>query len=375
MGTSVSVAREEPVSDQMVSPGKVRGPGNLPPQAVVVAVTAPYWWQQKRVILSAVGVGVAAVLAITQYGLLANSARTLSRASPAWAVLAILAESLSMLAFALVYWRLLRAADVRIGIGPITAIALASNTISGAMPVAGTELGTGYAYRQFRRRGADGPSAAWVLIIAGITSSVTFWTLVAGTAISSRQVASEVAGLTVAVLLAVAVVGGIVALHRPVVRARLQRLAVRAATAGLRMIRRPNDGVEGWIGQVAGQLGSLRAGRSTVASVALTSTLNWLADIACAGFAVIAVGGSVSWSAVVLAWAAAGSASSLRLTPGGVGVAEAAMVATLVASGMPAGRATAAVLVYRLISYWMLVLAGAALLAAQRLHPLGLLAR
>ncbi len=313
---------------------------------------------------------VVVVLAIAQQGLLASSARTLSGARPAWVLLAVVAEALSMLAFALVHWRLLRAADVRIGIGSITAIALASNAISSAMPVAGTELGTGYTYRQFRRRGTDGASAAWVLTIAGIISSLTFWTLVAATAITSRQVATAVAGLTVAVGLAVSVVGGMVALHHPAVRARLERLAVHAATTGLRLIRRPNDGVESWVGQVAGQLASLRAGRPTLASVALASSLNWLADLACAGLAIVAIGGSVPWPTVVLAWAAAASASSLQLTPGGIGVAEAAMVGTLVASGMPVGPATAAVLVYRLISYWMLVIVGAAVLAAQRIHPL-----
>jgi hypothetical protein len=275
-----------------------------------------------------------------------------------------------MLAFALVYWGLLRAANVRIGIGRLAAISLASNTISNAMPLAGTELGTGYTYRHFRHRGADGASAAWVLTIAGITSSLTFSTLVAATAINSRQVATVVAGLAVAVLLAVAVVGGMVALHRPAVRARLERLAVQAATAALRLIRRPTKGVEDRIGEVTGHLASLRAGRLTLATVTLTASLNWLADIACAGLALIAVGGSVSWPTLVLAWAAAASATSLRLTPGGVGVAEAAMVAALVTSGLPAGRATAAVLVYRLISFWMLVLAGATVLAAQRLHPL-----
>jgi uncharacterized protein (TIRG00374 family) len=366
----MSVACDEPLTDEVVSVGNVPGLGDISRADLVAEVTSPPWWRQKRVVLSAGAVAVAVVVAITQHGLSASSARTLSAASPAWTLLAILAEGLSMLAFALVHWRLLRAADVGIGIGPVTAIALGGNAISSTVPVAGTELGTGYTYRQFRRRGADGGSAAWVLTIAGVTSSLTFWSLVAGTAISSNRVTTMVAGLTVAILLAAAVMGGLVALHRPTVRDRLEQLAVRAATAGLRLIRRPTDGVERSIREVAARLASLRAGRSTLASVALTSSLNWLADLACADLAVIAVGGSVSWTALVLAWAAAASVSSLQLTPGGLGVAEVTMIAALVTSGMPAGTATAAVLVYRLISYWMLVLTGAAVLAVQRIHPL-----
>jgi uncharacterized membrane protein YbhN (UPF0104 family) len=44
-------------------------------------------------------------------------------------------------------------------------------------------------------------------------------------------------------------------------------------------------------------------------------------------------------------------------------------VAALVASGMPAGPATAAVLVYRSISYWLPVLSGGVVLLVQRRRP------
>ena len=62
---------------------------------------------------------------------------------------------------------------------------------------------------------------------------------------------------------------------------------------------------------------------------------------------------------MVLAWAAGALVSSTRLTPGGIGVVEAALASALVAAGLPASQAVPAVVVYRLISLWLLAALGA----------------
>jgi len=56
-------------------------------------------------------------------------------------------------------------------------------------------------------------------------------------------------------------------------------------------------------------------------------------------------------------------AGSIGLTPGGLGVVEAALAAALVASGLGGQVALNSVLLYRLISFWLVVVAGWALLA------------
>jgi hypothetical protein len=50
--------------------------------------------------------------------------------------------------------------------------------------------------------------------------------------------------------------------------------------------------------------------------------------------------------------------SSLNLTPGGLGVVEAALTGALVALGVPANQALTAVLVYRAISFWLAIAIG-----------------
>jgi uncharacterized membrane protein YbhN (UPF0104 family) len=72
--------------------------------------------------------------------------------------------------------------------------------------------------------------------------------------------------------------------------------------------------------------------------------------------------------AVYLAGAAVAAASP---TPGGLGAMEAALVAGLTAAGTPTAPAVAAVLAFRLLTYWLPVLPG--WLAYRRLRAEGLL--
>jgi glycosyltransferase 2 family protein len=65
--------------------------------------------------------------------------------------------------------------------------------------------------------------------------------------------------------------------------------------------------------------------------------------------------GIVVIGAVYLAGAALAAASP---TPGGLGAIEAALIAGLTGVGMPAGPATAAVLLQRLATYWLPVAPG-----------------
>src|SRR5205085_663499 len=78
------------------------------------------------------------------------------------------------------------------------------------------------------------------------------------------------------------------------------------------------------------------------------SLSNWLLDVACLILVIGATGSPVPWHGVLLAYGAGLVADGLWPAPGGLGAVEAAMAAALVAAGMPAGSALAAVLVYRL---------------------------
>jgi uncharacterized protein (TIRG00374 family) len=48
----------------------------------------------------------------------------------------------------------------------------------------------------------------------------------------------------------------------------------------------------------------------------------------------------------------------LPFTPGGLGFVEAGLVGTLTVAGVPSGDALAATLLYRIVAYWLPLLAG-----------------
>jgi putative heme transporter len=70
------------------------------------------------------------------------------------------------------------------------------------------------------------------------------------------------------------------------------------------------------------------------------------------------VGSAVPWHVLLLIYGSEVAAQSLTITPGGFGVAEGTIGLALVASGLRPGPALAAVLFYRLVSFWLAASAG-----------------
>jgi hypothetical protein len=105
----------------------------------------------------------------------------------------------------------------------------------------------------------------------------------------------------------------------------------------------------------------------TVTGLALA---NWLADAAVLAVSIHAAGAAVPWHDLLLIYGSGIAAQSLNLTPGGLGVTEGALSLTLIATGLRASQALAAVLLYRLASFWLVAFAGwLVLLWLRRRHP------
>jgi uncharacterized protein (TIRG00374 family) len=71
-----------------------------------------------------------------------------------------------------------------------------------------------------------------------------------------------------------------------------------------------------------------------------------------------AVGADPRPSLVLLAYVAGELLALLPFTPGGLGFVETGLVGTLTVAGVPSGDALAATLLYRIIAYWLPLLAG-----------------
>jgi uncharacterized protein (TIRG00374 family) len=85
---------------------------------------------------------------------------------------------------------------------------------------------------------------------------------------------------------------------------------------------------------------------------------NWLTDAGVLAISVVAVGAPVPWRALLLVYGAATVVGSVGITPGGVGLVEGTLCLGLVSAGLPAGQALVAVLLYRLVSFWLVAAVG-----------------
>ena len=73
---------------------------------------------------------------------------------------------------------------------------------------------------------------------------------------------------------------------------------------------------------------------------------------------IVAVGAAVPWRDLLFAYAVGTAAASAGVVRGGLGVVEGALALTLMGAGVRHPVALAAVLIYRFISFWMVISVG-----------------
>jgi uncharacterized protein (TIRG00374 family) len=308
----------------------------------------------------ALGIGAAAVAFDAVFGRadeLSGAVRILEHLSWSWALVALVAEFGSIAAYAGLQGCLLGAGGLDLGIARLTGITLAANSIQNSLPV-GPAWSTVYAFRQFRARGADSVLAWWTLLISTVVAFCTLGAIaLVGVALAQGQAASFdlVEGIlgfaAVAALVVVAARRG--ALSGPLRTATL--VAVRFVQAVTRHPRgEPGDIVDGVMERVR----AVRLSRGSLASSIGWAAANWLLDLGCLAIAFAAVHSPVPWQGLLLAYGAAQLAANLPVTPGGLGVVEGSLTIALVFYGGEHAATVAAVLVYRIISFWLLLPVG-----------------
>ncbi|HZU80391.1 MAG TPA: hypothetical protein VE991_10790, partial [Acidimicrobiales bacterium] len=154
----------------------------------------------------ALGIGLAALAlwALTgRRGELSGASTALAHLQWGWVLFAVASELASFVAFGLMQQRLLAAGDVRTTVRQVTAITLASTAIANSIP-AGPVVSSVFAFRQYRRRGADEALAGWTIAAVFVAASVSLAVVAAGgLAIAGAEGAGlDLVGVTVGVLVA-----------------------------------------------------------------------------------------------------------------------------------------------------------------------------
>lgn len=263
-----------------------------------------------------------------------------------------------MIALALMERRILVLAGVRLPARQVIAIAYASNAISASLPVIGSGTATAFSYRRLVTRGATPALAGWALTLAGIVSNAAFVIIISIGAIVSGNIVAVAAGGAGIALSALAVCVAVIAMRRASVRERVTRTAIWTLSLVQRLVHRPAGDAAVIVAATLAGLGAFHPNRRDVGYAAASAFRNWIFDLLCLIFSIRAAGAHVPWWGIILAWAAGSGGSSLNLTPGGLGVVEAALTGALVALGVHGPAALTAVLVYRAITFWLAIAIG-----------------
>ncbi len=274
-----------------------------------------------------------------------------------WVPAAVLAEVASFVSFAGMQYELLRCGDLDAPKVPLFKMTLAAQALANSLP-GGTAVSAVYGFRWFRRFGADGPLAAWTMV-GTLVGAFLSLALVAttGLAFATGEGASlDLIPVIVGALLVTVVIGALFVYERPLF------VVVTGVIRGSHAVfGRPRGDTEAHIQRIIGSVTSVRLGPRQGITVVLWGTANWLFDCACFAMMFLAVHSSIPWKGLLLAYGAGQLAASLPITPGGLGAVEGSITIALVAFGGARATTVDAVLMYRLISFWLVLVTGWAL--------------
>lgn len=283
----------------------------------------------------------------------------ITNADTVWLPVAAVAEIISMAMFARQQRRLLFAFGVHMTQHRALALSYSRSAMAISLP-AGSAISAAYAFRQFRTDGATRTTAATVMVLSGILSFAALFGLYATGALAAFAVhighawQSESSSTKVSLVLALAmiVIVGLFAwqsgwqiqprhprTHRPVATRwpRLGKL-LEPVTAAITSSR-----------EVDTRHWTLAFG---------SALMNWLTDLLCLYAASRAFHLPVSLIAIGAIYLTVQVVRQVPLTPGGIGVIEVSLLAGLVSAGAGYGGAAATVLLYRLLSCWLIIPVG-----------------
>lgn len=276
-----------------------------------------------------------------------------------WLAVAVVAELASMAMFGRQQRRLLAAFGVRMPRRRALALSYSRSAIAISLP-AGSAISAAYAFRQFRTDGASKRTAATVMVLSGLVSFAALALLYATGALAAGAVRLGVMwqrepGLVwSAVAAATALIGfvGVFAWHTT-----RQALPRQPRTCGPDATRRPR--LAALLRPVTDALGSSREITGRHWTLALGAAFaNWLTDLLCLYAVSRAFDLPVSMVQIGAVYLTVQIVRQVPLTPGGIGVIEVSLLAGLVSAGAGEAAAAAVVLVYRLLSCWLIIPAG-----------------
>jgi uncharacterized protein (TIRG00374 family) len=345
--------------------------GSAPPDQHLTPARAPRRYRVRRSVLTALAIAVLVGVIVVERHTLAESLQVLAHLNWAWFLLALASEAVSLSSFGLSRKLLLQVNGRRASFTSVMAITYAANALSISVPFAGAELAMVFSYRQFRRHGVDAATTGWMLAVSAIFSTSALALLLVVGALAGNASLASAAGFLGAFVFIVPGAAVLLALRYENVRRLLRKLIAWLVGLSRSILGVPAGGVDG-LDEFLDRVASLRLSWPGYAEVFALAVLNWVADCGALACAIRATGQPVPWHSLLLVYGAGAAVGSTGITPGGFALVELALTAALTAAGLNRSPALAAVLAYRLVNFWLILIGGwilMAVLAHRRIAP------
>jgi hypothetical protein len=271
-----------------------------------------------------------------------------------WVGPAVIVEIASYFCFAAMQFELLKAGHLRAPWRPLVKLTFASQAITNSLPI-GNAVSSVYGFRWFRRFGADNTLAVWALAGTLVAATVSLSLLaIVGLGVAAQEGASlDLVPVLIGTFLITLGIGSLFVYERPLRAVVSAALRLSVAVTG-----RPRGDTVALIERITTWMTAVRLSWGQIGRIITWGALNWILDCACFAMMFLAIDAPIPWKGLLLAYGAGQLAASLPITPGGLGVVEGSITVALVAFGGNEASTAYAVLLYRLISFWMILLVG-----------------
>ena len=294
------------------------------------------------------------VLLVGKRGEFSGALHHLDHLNYGWESGAVLAEVLSIVGYGYLQQKVLRWSGAELSLSSLTLVSLANNAIAYTVP-GEPAVSSAYRYRFFRRRGASGASAGWTILTILIAQAIgmSLLLLIGGLIALTGNTGVQARG-TVLVGLFVVLIAGAFLIRRDLLL-RFLGLLVRLCR---RVTGHPRGDVMRRIESTLQRMREIPLSNMKAIGLVAMATVLWLTDflvlLCCFG----AVRAPIPWSGVLLAFGVSQIVASLPLIPGGLGIVEGSLAVILVAYGAKKVPALAVVLIYRLLTFWAVIIVG-----------------
>ena len=356
-------------------PLTVEGPGLVSAGAGPVAAR-PRAGRRRVIIRAAVPAALVAVvfgLALPQVASYRAVWVTIDAMTWPYALMVGAAAVASMVA----YWIMIRAVLPWIGLRQAAAVSLGSNAAAATLP-AGGAVAVGVSWAMLSSWGLGTADYVLYTLVTGIWNLFTLMGLpvlaVLVMATASRPDATMITGAAVGLALLVTMAGGLgLLLHSDAFALRAGRVLQHGLTIAARLARRaPPAGAAGSLPGFRDRASALLAARGwRITAATVTSHLMlWLVLLVC----LRAVGlpqPRLPWQTSLAAFSVIRLLTAVPITPGGLGITELGLIAILAgdAGHKASAQVTAAVLMYRAVTYLPAIPLGALACLTWRYAP------